>query len=844
NQKKSIKGFKVTQTVCREIATLAGINPASKLSFTAEDTVSNFTRESDRKKLETLLEAVGKQDYYSKLGDLELELREIEKEIDPLEKTLLLKQANLESMKKALETLKEQSRLARRFEFLKLELAWSRVGQIEGVREELETSKNQKIAYLLSIEKQKDENSQKIVGLTLTRDNLKQSIQNLNNDLSKTIGEKTAIEHHVATLIKEKHNSENKILTIENKLKQTSGRGVKDFENERKQITREIHDLENQITKLKEERKNLEKQLEETKQKQLQTFEKKDTPIGMTSWEKTLLKDAVLFKKSISKTRIQGISGPVIENIKLTGDKSWEPAVKRLLGRYLFAFVATSREAYHLAKLEYDNLFGKARSPIIVARYDTDMGKQRDSKTISDKFVGYADDMVKGPKEIKAFLRDVINSVLAEDSKDPNLLTDLARKHRLAVLTKNGLDYFERFGGFTRPPPPVTSRIGKSLSEDTRKEFDTKEVLLSLQENLSTIMKEIVDTTSKKSELLKQSNDLNNTIRDSFSDDTIRRERDEIKNQVNELITEIDDQKSIMDHLKENIERISETRAEEDQAFNNLENSVFQAEMSNANIDGQIKQLQKDLEGLEHSVDVLQNELGELIMKAEHIGSRPDQIRLTKVVEEEKAKVKGYLDAIVGAQVNEDDITKSQKEVNELKNYLNERTNHMDGLKDDIKTRLDQWESDISQLISFLSETMTKLLGQTGIGEIKIIVRKQNDPKNAELKISVHGEGRPQRSFSSLSGGEKVMLTTALVMALHLRSDSAIHGLDEFSQRLDPRNTDLAFKILHETAKHALDLNDDVIPQYLIFLPGIQSHIELNPELTEIFYIGRVAHEL
>ncbi len=846
NGKKTFKGKKLTQSTIREIAHLAGINPTSKLAFTAEDTVTNFARESDRKKLETLLEAVGKQDYYSRLEELKIELHSIEKEIDPLEKTLILKKANLEAMERSLAALKERSRLLERLEYLKRELAWARVGQVEGTKKELETSIEQRKSIVQVFQNELEELQEKIRTLKASKESLTEELAEQKDIQSVLIGKKAELQHRKTMLQQELISLDKNLAMLREKVKQIGDSPRNMIDAKIKQLQSRLRQITKEYDLLSSQKKALEAKIQKLKQEKYAEATSKNPSREMTNWEKTLLRDAGRFKYALSEARVSGILGPIIEEIELAADLSWEPSVKRAIGRYLFSFLAISRDAFYMAKKIYDKEFGKARSPILVVRFDSSMGKKREKKSFPKESMGFADDLVVGPWEVKAFLKEVVNTVLIIDHENPNFLADLARKHQVAILTKSGYDYFERIGGFTRPPPPVHSRLGHPIPESKTPvpSYPEKDALQEAQEQLTMTMQSLISITKTRSEIQDEVRALESILREQYAGKDYNKEIQELLEKQKEAQQKLEETKQSLSEVSEQIEKISHEILEKEALLKDIDSGIYESNLRIANIHGQLEQLRKELQRISQSQDILQKEYDSLLQEALAVGERPEQLRLPTVVEEELAKVKGHLESIVGGHIKEEDVERARKEINELEEYLEHRHKHMEGLKNDIEARLEQWKHDVTELTEYLSETITKLLEPTGVGEVIIRVRKAHDPSIAELSIMIRGAGRVERKFSSLSGGEKVMITTALVMALHLRSESAIHGLDEFSQRLDPRNTALAFEILHQSARLATTHASGFIPQYLIFMPGIHANINLDEELTEVFFIGRIARPI
>ena len=838
NGKKSIKGINVSQQIIREIAELAGINPSSKLAFTAEDTVSNFAKESDRKKLETLLEAVGKKSYYDKLEELNQQLKEIEKEIDPLEKTLFLKRANLESMEKALEAFKERNRLLERLNYLEVELAWAKALQVQSTANELRKSKEQRERYMETIEEKINQQKNVLEKLKETREAVKKSLSEYKKSLTEIQGEKRSLEISVERLYREG-------LEIVKRIKELEKIVAKQEQKDRNALNRELTELklklstvERELSNLTRERKALESRIRE---KELEETRRQHSPkkqqLRMTGWERTLVRDSIRFQKALKEKGINGVIGPIIELVELVADDSWEPSVKQAIGRYLFAFIAGNRESYYKAKRIYDEIFGKERSPILVVRYNSKMGNRERKKV--EGIEGYADEFLVGPKEVKDFLKEVVSIGLAYDHDDPNILTDIAEKNRISILTKSGLDYYERFGGFTRPPAPVVSSLGREFQERGSQDVEKFDEKRMLEERLSSLMRKIIDLSQEKSKILQRINQIEKDLSKDIDLITSKKELEQLKKRKQELEEEAEKHKEELEIYEQSANNLITKIDELEEELRDLEARIFEAERTIASLSGELKRITQEIKEISKSLEVLEWELEEKISLAKEAGEQPENVRVSHVIEEEMIKIKTHLENIIGAEVNEAEVEKLRAEVADLEKYLEERKIHMQGLIEDINARLNRWAEDISELTSFLSAKVTELLAPTGIGQVSIRVKKVADPSQAELSIIVKGAGRPPRKFESLSGGEKVVLVTAILLSLHLRSETSIHGIDEFSQRLDPKNTALAFRILWETAKKTMEEDRVIMPQFLIFLPGISSQVELNEELVEVFYVGK-----
>ncbi|MHA1220765.1 MAG: hypothetical protein ACTSQB_03435, partial [Candidatus Heimdallarchaeota archaeon] len=202
---------------------------------------------------------------------------------------------------------------------------------------------------------------------------------------------------------------------------------------------------------------------------------------------------------------------------------------------------------------------------------------------------------------------------------------------------------------------------------------------------------------------------------------------------------------------------------------------------------------------------------------AEAKGERPEEIRLYSVIRDEKSRIEGHLESIGISNVDEDKIEAQKAKVESLKIYMTEREEHITNLRADLEARLAFWNGELQEIITNITKSMKLLL--SGIFErIKLKITKITQPEEAGLYIEAITKGDSYRDFRELSGGEKVLAIEGLILAMHTLTDSPIHAIDEFTQRLDEKNKALAFSIAVRTQKLAGE-NSRFTPQFLLFCP-------------------------
>jgi chromosome segregation ATPase len=208
------------------------------------------------------------------------------------------------------------------------------------------------------------------------------------------------------------------------------------------------------------------------------------------------------------------------------------------------------------------------------------------------------------------------------------------------------------------------------------------------------------------------------------------------------------------------------------------------------------------------------------------LGERPEEIRNYNEIRDELNRITGHLESIGISDVDEEKIAAQKIKVESLKNYMKEREEHISNLRADLEARLAFWSGELQDIITDITKSMKLLL--SGIFErIKLKVTNITKPDEAGLFIEAITKGEAYRDFRELSGGEKVLAIEGLILAMHTLTDSPIHAIDEFTQRLDDKNKALAFSIAVRTQKLAGE-NSRFVPQFILLCPDA-----LNVELLD-----------
>ncbi len=828
----------------RDLFRSVNIQAANRLAFTEEGVVDVFAGESGRRKLESLLEATGRLQYLEDLRQALVHLDDASRQSEPLRQKLKWERDLVASIRERLEIIRQRSKFLEQHAALCIEHAWAIVRDFETARdgvlarteraqarldrcrssladaqdalrrseEDLAASTRQQVEARAAITREKGA-LERLVGRRL---HLQQSLAEGRSeaerlkaereDLTKVLAAEKGKEQ--AELFKKRQGE---LVAVENEI----GRVVRDLEAADAELRAAEGDVSTSEPPASESPAGLE-------------------PAGgyaggLTRAEEEMLDGCVAFQRAVAERKMQDqLIGPVISLVRIrAGEEPWERAVRCLAGRNLFAFIARDREAYAAAKALFDQTFPGRQPAITIARESECPGVgaplvgarhgRGQAPPLRSGVHGFAVDLVEGEARCLSFLRRVLRGAVAEAGGDANELTDFAEAQGCPVLTADCRSYYAPFGGFTRPPAPIGTPLGTPLAGGgTEKTLPGARQLEARQRSL----------LRRHTELASRQRQLEAELRKLGVRPEVRERLRTIEERAEALVARLAEMEREDTRLGGQIKTLQDainemSRAEPPLAANldELQARVRAAQAETVRCSTLIEEEQKVVARFEEEAGAVAAQLEAAAKEAEPVGKRPPEIRLTAVVAQEKAEVKGKLDAIVGQTVDEDNLRRKEEELEQLESYVADRTAHIEKLQADVSERRDIWQREVRNMVEHLSRVMQMLLRGGAFRDVRLEVAHVEDPDKAELAIRARTKGAQWLDYRELSGGEKVLCTEALIMSLHTMSDSPVHAIDEFTQRLDRSNAAAAFDIVRKTFEMTSRTQPRLVPQFVLLCP-------------------------
>ena len=823
----------------RDLFRSVNIQAANRLAFTEEGVVDVFAGESGRRKLESLLEATGRLQYLEDLRQALIHLEDANRQTEPLRQKLAWERDLVASIRERLEIIRQRSKYLEQHAALCVEHAWAIVRDAEAARDGV-IARTQRAQARLdrcrssladaqdALRRAEADMAEHTRQATETR----AAITREKSTLERLVGQRIHLQQSRAEATAElaRLQAERDDLTgiLAAEKGKENAQAFQDRQHELVRVESEMVAVLRQVERLDAELGAAEGEPPEhdgVRPSGAEVFRVGDADslpgaaTETTRFEEEMLDGCAAFHRALVERRMQGqLVGPVVSLVRIrAGEEPWERAARCLAGRNLFAFVARDREAYAAAKALFDEVFPHRKPPITVVRHSEAEAKLRRPR-LPKGVHGFAFDLLDGEAYCLAFLRRVLRGAVAEPSTDANELTDFAEAHDCPVLTADCRSFYAPFGGFTRPPAPIFTPLGTPVVAPAGPQTGPP-TARQAEARQRALLRRHAELASRARQLEGELRKLG--IRPEVAE-RLRTIEERIEGLEARIAHMAADDARLATQIKVLQGAINEmARAEEPLTTNldDLQARVRDAQAESVRCTTLIAEEEKVVARFREEAEAVAVQLEAAAKDAEPLGKRPPEVRLTAVVAQERAEVKGKLDAIVGQTVDEDNLRRKEEELETLESYVAERTAHIEKLQGDVAERRDIWQREVRSMVEHLSRVMQTLLRGGAFRDVRLEVAHVEEPDKAELAIRARTKAAQWLDYRELSGGEKVLCTEALIMALHTLSDSPVHAIDEFTQRLDRSNAAAAFDIVRKTFEITSRGQPRLVPQFVLLCP-------------------------
>lgn len=225
--------------------------------------------------------------------------------------------------------------------------------------------------------------------------------------------------------------------------------------------------------------------------------------------------------------------------------------------------------------------------------------------------------------------------------------------------------------------------------------------------------------------------------------------------------------------------------------------------------------LEEEIRRQEGQVKAEEEELRALEAEAQRLGPRVQARRLGEI-QAETTNLRAELQPLVHLTEEVERIygTYAQS-FEELRRKAEVLAGHRRRLEGELKVRMDRWREVMEALLLDINGRFRDLLAEAEGGGRAVLVEPGNIERcGLEILVGFKGqEPTPLESFSQ-SGGERSVALMAFLLALQDKVAAPFRAIDEFDVHLDPRNREIASRMIMAQASSL------GAAQYLAITPG------------------------
>ncbi len=272
------------------------------------------------------------------------------------------------------------------------------------------------------------------------------------------------------------------------------------------------------------------------------------------------------------------------------------------------------------------------------------------------------------------------------------------------------------------------------------------------------------------------------------------------------------------EQLEKTDKHLSETQLKTEYTTKEIENhtnQIIDSKIEAALLNYQKQNIEKHLQKIRRELRIKKEEYGDIVKKAEQIGSRIVSTKNVDEILDEIRLTDGYLAAL--SDVSED-IERMYESYSKLYLDLKEKAQSIaenrENTMEEVKARMDAWLTVMQGLLDHVSLQYQRILSQAhALGEVHLANGHDIEAAGLEVLVGFKGARPVPLDAYTQSGGERSMATMSFLLALQQHVQSPFRAVDEYDVHMDPRNRETITNLLVESV-------EGVNSQYLIITPS------------------------
>ncbi len=781
------KRQKILKKEWREILSQLSLDAENRLAFTEEGTVNVFSDQSGRHKLDLLLETTGLAAYRDNIASTLDSIDKASRALDPLRRKLSLEKEYLRTLQKARQLMQQKESLIVRHRQLVIEEAWSLVEVVarEVARIE-ETLAHKRYDHEHTRERWREQENRQheinriLLRLEEDRQHVVSHVDDLQTRIRRDEGENNGHQRALQNLAKKK----------EQLIARYQQLSVLDVDREMARINKELKEIGAEKTRLADIRYKAGSHFFATE----------------LTHERMVLAQALEFQRQAAAVGLV-LHGPLFTEIEVNGKDTatWEQLL-RLLGYHMFSFVAATADDFARAVVLSQQLWPKESPPFFIISLAAGKSKKTAHAT---ELPGVA-----AAPLVRRFLADVLKISLSPETGSLPIWQWVEESGRMCADASH----------ICLPWPAVGNQLFPRIL--------LPRPCLSLDELSAALHAE--ELYQQACEREKKLNERRSDLGGKEELHYVEKSLDECHKEMTELQAAISNNLDEINVLSKESDRNKASVEEFRQKIHTTQELLQETDKKRERLESEQESLSKAITHWEQNREEEAHKQEELTLKAQQLGPKPSEVHDTRTVAEERNRLQGQLDTLQISPVTEDELKAQSDKVARLEQEMQGSSEHIQHLQEDVQKRFGEWHGEVAKRIQAISGSMNELLSPVFHG-VRLRVDDLKSPERAGLYLEVKRHSQRWLDLSHLSGGEKVLTVEALILSLHLQTESPVHAIDECTQRLDIKCKAQAFSMVHHAVTEIARLSQGPFaPQFILLAPDTLG-VEFPAEEQQLF---------
>ena len=277
-------------------------------------------------------------------------------------------------------------------------------------------------------------------------------------------------------------------------------------------------------------------------------------------------------------------------------------------------------------------------------------------------------------------------------------------------------------------------------------------------------------------------------------------EETEVRNSLPGLRDGVDKHHTDLQNLRQDEQRVIQASSGAMSRLQDCESKLKQLRKQERTLSGQVGVLQRRRDSLESDLAHAQTRAARIsdTLPPGMAKSVPPDIDIEPLVSALKKELESLPPLNANAPSAYDALSEGYRAMSDRKNMLEEERNRIVSFIDDIEKDKRQKFLDAFDIV----DTEIRMIFQKMIGgDANLELENEDDIFGSGIIYKVQFPGKPRRTSTSISGGEKTLAAIAFVLALQKLKPSPFYLFDEIDAALDAPNAENLANILAERAK-------------------------------------------